>query len=273
MIKIFQMQGGNDFLGEYQPFFGEEWLENEAIFQGFAPHFQTVGDNHGYTIRNDPTPCCLKIEESDVAHCIPIFEQGETDEKIFLVATCQELTDVIYCGVDPKFTIGVYTPSIRANTILCQETSESGGFLALPLRPQSLATLRRRGKVDKSVVNFLTVEDADAYGVAEKVEKFLFFSWDNNVELVSAVDYPKKIQKFRHEALMAKFEAAMAPYQIAHDSSWIKVMGDLLSVRYYLPGEDKPRRDRFQIDETDLEPFAAKLPQYEELYLAYRGRQ
>lgn len=51
------------------------------------------------------------------------------------------------------------------------------------------------------------------------------------------------------------------------------MIGDLLSVRYYLPGEDKPRRDRFRIDEVDLERFAAKLPQYEGLYLAYCERQ
>lgn len=273
MIKIFEMQGEAGFLGECQSFFGEEWLRSEAKFQDFVPHFQTVGSNYCYTIREDVRPCCLRTEESDTTHCITISQQGEVDEKILLVATYQEeLTDVIFCGVDPKFTIGVYSPCFRANTVLFQETSKSG-FLALPLKPKSLATLRRSGEVDKSVVNFLTIENADKCGAVREAEQFLFFPWDNNVELVSAVDYSKKVQKFRHEAIMSKFKAAMAPYQIAHDSSWIKMIGDLLSVRYYLPGEDKPRRDRFRIDEVDLERFAAKLPQYEGLYLAYCERQ
>lgn len=65
MIKIFEMQGEAGFLGECQSFFGEEWLRSEAKFQDFVPHFQTVGSNHCYTIREDVRPCCLRTEESD----------------------------------------------------------------------------------------------------------------------------------------------------------------------------------------------------------------
>lgn len=266
MIRIIQKSGTDAFqftsnvicfgsmhgrhTAEYISFIS--FRRSEPIFQ--API--TVGD---YTIQESTPNCGAHALKRDRKSSLYIrqdeLRQGKDEKIVFLACATDREGDSLeeFYGTDITIELQqrVRLDGIEHSLVLARQ-ERPGGFIRA---------------------------EAVRY-VGGRAENWAYlFSWERNLEIFPMTDHnlQKTMLKLQYQTRMNRLHEITQPFEIAKAESWIKIMGDVITIRRYIPGglpeKDTFHRDHYKLDDESLIQLQREMPEYERLYQLYQSRK